>query len=473
MRSTAYKIAPIGVLLINFSAAVTCFASDWSTESVASQSQGYCSSYLPKSVGPLTHTPTPLDSTLQRLLQKKALSKNAVESLQIPAGLKYLNFAKQVKASKETLVELRKLLDDAYKPDAESWAGYCNRWSATAVDPKVAERLNQLKGGVVCGDLVFSEGEIKELTTFMNATTWGNGEFGQPSLFNEPDSYAKFLDESGLSDTQPSLIFDPMMATLSNGQGVIIDTFKGIPLWNYPVMAMHKSSRPLSQLASPSGAQKLLPYLTYKSGSSTLKDAMFALQKMVAKVDGELDYNLYGIKKAIFESYPKDSKFDASTLLPAAAKLWQQYVATADQIDARRAQSWSAFFQAQQDLAKEMGITRSMSYEQMRDQLANYIFEKWNAGVLVPFDGTAIVEVKLQLDLLAEVPYAQPGCHQKIATYAYYEIRRGSTVDESVWITSFKDQPDQALEVDVSATSSFSAILDIFHSNCRSLNDVP
>ena len=95
------------------------------------------------------------------------------------------------------------------------WQGFCHRRTAASMD-KIINRMAKAQQGLVCGDELFSQGEIKELFTAFTP-------YDQPSYRGQvstKDTSFKLRNQTGFDDLSPLTFHQNLFKRLRNNQAV-------------------------------------------------------------------------------------------------------------------------------------------------------------------------------------------------------------------------------------------------------------
>ncbi len=136
------------------------------------------------------------------------------------------------------------------QPHAQHWEGHCHQWSATSLHPEIASLLSGTQG-ILCGGIVLTLGEIKELMT---------------ALFPEPNSLKHLASGENFNPRNPverqlRLTVDDFLGTsihanpididrniregIRLGYGAIVDKSSSEEVWNQPVYEIETHRREL------------------------------------------------------------------------------------------------------------------------------------------------------------------------------------------------------------------------------------
>lgn len=134
------------------------------------------------------------------------------------------------------------------------WEGHCEIWSSWSLDPNIIRTMSKLKNGVLCSNIPFTKGEIKELiTAFYPLPNFTDDQkltqFYDPRA---PSSDHKSLSEDrsredanialtklgelgGGSRFTPASVLQMAKTALSKGENLIFGIDPGNQVWNQPM----------------------------------------------------------------------------------------------------------------------------------------------------------------------------------------------------------------------------------------------
>jgi hypothetical protein len=136
------------------------------------------------------------------------------------------------------------------EPRTAAWAGRCYTWSSWSIDPEIRKALDRMSAGVICHDVPFTRGELKELLTvlypysgpskrmILNGVFEGNLVDYEPWVEDANIALAKLGELGGGSEFTPDQMITLGLEAKSQGKNLIFDIDPGREIWNQPIEAM-------------------------------------------------------------------------------------------------------------------------------------------------------------------------------------------------------------------------------------------
>ncbi len=131
-----------------------------------------------------------------------------------------------------------------------SWEGRCDIWAAWSIDPEVRQALDRNGNAVVCHDVPFTRGELKELVTVLYSRSDIERRLKLKGIFEGASGvYGAAFEDANLalvklgafgekSDFSPERLLDLATEAKSTGRNLIFDMDPGDEVWNHPVESM-------------------------------------------------------------------------------------------------------------------------------------------------------------------------------------------------------------------------------------------
>ncbi len=131
-----------------------------------------------------------------------------------------------------------------------SWEGRCDLWAAWSIDPEVRRALDRHRQAMVCHEVPFTRGELKELITVLysrseiemrlNLKGFVSGASGVrgPSLEDANLALIKLGAFGEGSEFSPERLFDLAKQAFSQGRNLIFEMDPGEEVWNQPIEAI-------------------------------------------------------------------------------------------------------------------------------------------------------------------------------------------------------------------------------------------
>lgn len=188
----------------------------------------YSGSYLPIAQGRLLMKPVGND------LELGGMKKNIVEARQESSPILRLDRIRRAKNPSLPSLFNQRNFDRAYRFGAERWEGLCEQWSASSLDPRINQFLDETQG-VVCDGVVLSQGELEELFTFFYSGFDGLFLEGERDNRNRSAAQLRMEDELGWSDVNPSKFQKAVHQALREKKGLVLDATPDEQVWNQPV----------------------------------------------------------------------------------------------------------------------------------------------------------------------------------------------------------------------------------------------
>lgn len=216
-------------------------AANSACETVKLPFQPYTSSYLPRHKGRLTNpdpdtnvkTPLPIvDLTPEQLKSWNELSlMQKLDSLNRYILSKNTNYQSQIQSSH-------------FGKDDPTWYGYCHQWSNAALDPEINDYIRNTPEATICGNLLISRGEIKEMFTGFYPGSAG------PMMGTRIDHKLSDGEEAALADVSHDDVYSAsafdahIQDSLKDGKGIVMNIAKGGEVWNQPVFQSERCEEP-------------------------------------------------------------------------------------------------------------------------------------------------------------------------------------------------------------------------------------
>ena len=124
-----------------------------------------------------------------------------------------------------------------FKPDAPYWEGFCHQWSMASLNPGVNEILSR-SDGLLCGNTVLTQGELKELFTAFYATGSDSPHLsiiGGRLSHKTPMKWNKLRRLVGADDVPAHRLHTALYERLLNNKGIVLDGSASPDVWNFPV----------------------------------------------------------------------------------------------------------------------------------------------------------------------------------------------------------------------------------------------
>ncbi|MBU6153529.1 MAG: hypothetical protein KGP28_04430 [Bdellovibrionales bacterium] len=169
------------------------------------------------------------------------------------------------------------------------WEGRCDVWAAWSIDPEVRRALDQNGEAVLCHDVPFSRGELKELVTVLYSRSQIERRLKLKGIFGgAPGVYGASLEDVNLalmklgefgrgSDFTPDQILDLGLQAKKEGKSLIFDIDPGDEIWNQPIEA-------IADLVFEDGSKHLAVepgmahYQSTSLDTSGLREKLFSLE---------------------------------------------------------------------------------------------------------------------------------------------------------------------------------------------------
>ena len=249
----------------------------------------YASSYLQMNAGKLFKPgSTPVDPAVRTFLAARIFQNAAGSSTSERFDL----LRRSVLGQADPLTP--SLKNTHFQPDAKSWEGQCVQWSAAALDPAI-ERLLDSTSGIVCGDVMISFGEIKELFTALYSNIQATLFCGSKTLQRRGSFYGNPVirgarDRYGFDDFAASDFDSRLYEYLKAGKGVILDVDPGPQVWNQPVYAAKSVDTTISFPSGfrSSGLLERAPAYVFEGTSPVALQALAQLRDLDLALDSRL-----------------------------------------------------------------------------------------------------------------------------------------------------------------------------------------
>ncbi len=172
-------------------------------------------------------------------------------------------------------------------PHALHWEGRCDLWAAWSIDPDVRRALDRKGEAVLCHEVPFSRGELKELVTVLYSRSEIEKRLKLKAVFGGvPGVYGASVEDANLaliqlgefgrgSDFTPDGLVDLGLQARTEGRSLIFDIDPGEEVWNQPIEALAD----ITYLDS-NGSQSVEPAMIHYT--STEADTLRVREKLVA-----------------------------------------------------------------------------------------------------------------------------------------------------------------------------------------------
>lgn len=378
--------------------------------------QPYSSSYLPRADGLLTAKPK------NTLNPPKGLTPEQIKVLNSMSLMEKID-ALNASLGRHTHYQ-QSVEEKLHTPGAPRWAGFCDVWSASSLDPEVNEYISNSQKVAVCNNIPITQAEVKEAFTGFYEYQTDTKSFRGYDLKNSLSP----TDETLLTFSGQDVFYghdldEVVTKNLKNGQGVVLNVVKTKERWNQPVFKSHRCE----DSADKTLIEKPLPVRRLDSEYSEVSEFLRSIN--------ESDSNL--LYQFSTEAYPSPT-FEADRLFSSLIDLKNdakpKIKATIDR-----------FVQLE-------GVDRR-DYVRVRKIIAQVIVDLKRTGLVKLKDGLTLTKVENTIFYGKEVPFAVDGKLADARTYKYGLIKNanGQVVD-SFWITAPEERPGSIWVPDRSKT---------------------
>lgn len=217
----------------------------------------YSSTYLPSVNGRLTNIYKDADPMYQSPRPEIAMTPEQLNSWSNLTLMQKLDSLNEYILSKKTNHQ-EKVHKSHFIKDAPGWWGYCDQWASAALDPEVNAFINSSPDATICGNLVITKGDIKEMFTGFYPARGRHS--GTPLLHRLNNAEEWALQDSSGDDLYSAKSFDQdVRSSLKDGQGLVLNTTKAGEVWNFPVFRSERCEEKLAM--NPDTVGQLEPCL--------------------------------------------------------------------------------------------------------------------------------------------------------------------------------------------------------------------
>lgn len=365
-----------------------------SIETSALPFKPYSSSYLPLWKGDVLLPPQPnrIDKLLKKEISLNYESQSAIERY---------DAIRQAKLGQSTKILTDEFRGRVHRPEAKFWEGHCNQWAAGALDREVNQFISSV-GGLICDDILISEGELKELFTLFYSDYSTRLLAGERTRY-DPSIHDRWLRSYlGLDDLAAQDFHNHLHRYLKREKGLVMEISSDVDVWNQPVFRA-KSSGILSS------------------------DSLLSLQRIGPLIPADLLESRELKDRGILQEYQSIEK----ELIDWAKG---EVIASSDQ------ESWNAQWKKFSKTVLHRPVPELML--RRAEIFTHFILPSIASGRVSLSKGVRAEYISTEVDYGTETPYAAEGFKFSTRSYSYLLFKKGDQIIDGRWVDSPEDRPD-------------------------------